>query len=528
MKSSCIDYNETGYFSSTVLSYLNEDPKLTPFISYQPTIKGFKELIESKKIITDRITLVNTLLSQYKFIPVHDQVKGNIELLLQKNTFTVTTGHQLNLFTGPLYFLYKIVTAINLAKELKANFPDKNFVPVYWMATEDHDFAEINHVKIHGKKIAWDEPASGATGRLSTKTIIATVKEYLKSLGISEHTEKLSQLIEEAYLKHPTLSDATRFLVNALFCEYGLVILDADDKELKRQFAPIIERDIIEQNSFRLITESSQKLEEQGFKTQVNAREINFFYLKDQLRERITKEDNLYYVLNTDIRFTEEELKEEIRDFPERFSPNVIMRPLYEEFILPNLAYIGGGGELAYWLQLKKNFDSYNVGFPILILRNSGLIVNNSFQSKLNRLNLQLKDIFNRTEDLKKDWVLKHSENSLSLNEEREELKTVFEKIKLHATKIDTTLGPSTEAVKARLNKALANLEQKLIRAEKRNHEDALTQIENLRNKYFPGDSLQERSENFGLFYVQYGDNLIQELLHHFKPLDFKFTILEP
>src|SRR5690606_16100450 len=150
-----------------------------------------------------------------------------------------------------------------------------------------------------------------------------------------------------------------------------------------------------------------------------------------------------YYVLNTDIRFSEQELKEEIQNYPDRFSPNVIMRPLYQEVILPNLAYIGGGGELAYWFQLKKNFDFYQIDFPILILRNSALIAGENQHDKLMRLGLSWKDIFKKTDEIQKEWVLKHSSHTLSLTDEWKELSCIFEKIKLRAYKIDPTLSPS-------------------------------------------------------------------------------------
>ncbi len=396
------------------------------------------------------------------------------------------------------------------------------------MATEDHDFAEINHVNFHGRSVVWEQDVQGATGRIPTASIVSAVIEYQKGLGISENAERLCRIIEEAYLEHDHLADATRSLVNTLFGEYGLVVIDADAPEFKQQFAGIIAEDIIHKHSHQTIGKSSADLEEAGFSTQVNAREINFFYMTEGLRERITEEKGTYFVLNTDLRFTEEELREEIRRYPERFSPNVIMRPLYQEVILPNLAYIGGGSEIVYWLQLKANFDFYNVTFPLLILRNSALVTDESFGSKLCRLHIRTKDIFKDTGTLQKEWVVGHSKNTLNLSDEKNEFQALFEKIKLRAYKIDPTLGPSSEAVKARLQRALNNLENKFIKAEKRNHEGALSQIENLRNKYFPGGGLQERTENFGLFYLKYGDQFIAELIRHFKPLDFKFTILEP
>ena len=336
MKVTYIDYSETRSFSESLMRYLANDPVLAPFSSERADIQGFRNLINRKKTIADRKILAETLSEQYSKIgsPLHTSVQQNIDLLLNNNTFTICTGHQLNLFTGPLYFIFKIVSAINLAKELKNNFPDKNFVPVYWMATEDHDFAEINHTYISGKKISWEHEATGATGRLRTAGIEKTIKEYQQILGISEHAAFLSDLIYKAYTEHKNLADSSRYLVNALFEEYGLLILDADDRRFKKQFSSIITDDIIQQNSFKNICEANDNLAKVGIEAQVNPREINFFYLLDGLRERIIFENGRYHILNTEISFNEEKLKQEINEHPERFSPNVVMRPLYQEIIL--------------------------------------------------------------------------------------------------------------------------------------------------------------------------------------------------
>ncbi|WP_207534650.1 bacillithiol biosynthesis cysteine-adding enzyme BshC [Desertivirga arenae] len=530
MKATYINYSDTRSFSSTVLSYLAHDPKLSPFISHFPTIENFGKLLEERKVTANRSILVDSLLKQYARLntATSSAVNGNIQLLREQNTFTVTTGHQLNIFTGPLYFIYKIVTAINLAKDLKAAYPDKNFVPVYWMASEDHDFAEINHTSILGKKVNWDHQAFGATGKLDPSSIFQAIKDYQQTLGVSENSSKLASLIEESYLQHNTLANATRYLVNALFERFGLVIIDADDAALKQEFAPIIEEDILNQRSFNSINQTSSDLAAAGYSTQVNAREINFFYMIEGLRERIVFENGQYQVLNTELKFSKEELQEEIKAHPDRFSPNVVMRPLYQEVILPNLAYIGGGAEIVYWLQLKSNFDFYKIDFPILLLRNSAMITHEEFSNKLCRLQICHKDIFKPAEELKKEWVLSHSNHTLNLSAEWIELNSIFEKIKLRTYKIDPTLSPSTEAVKVRLQKALSNLEKKMIKADVRNHDEVLDKIDSLKSKYFPGNGLQERIENFGRFYIKYGDGFIEELIRHFKPLDFKFTILEP
>ena len=535
MDAACIDYKDTGFFSHTVTDYIDDAPALRPFYGHRPDMNGFADLLKNKQVIADRAILASVLKKQYAFNSgdpnicnslCMDAVFANIALLTESNTYTITTGHQLNIFAGPLYFLYKIATAIKLAKQLKEKLPDKNFVPVYWMASEDHDFAEINYTNIGGKKVHWWYEASGATGRINPDTMRQALNQYKGALGIDNHAHELADIVETAYSKFDKLADATRYLVNALFGQYGLVIIDADDHAFKQQFAPIIEQDIIQQNSFKNISATNQQLQQLGVHIQVNPREINFFYLLDGLRERIVFEHGVYKVLNSEISFSETALKAEISTYPERFSPNVVMRPLYQECILPNIAYIGGGAEVVYWLELKSNFDYYKVDFPILILRNSGLVIGRETAAKIAKMDLQPVDLFKDTDALKNFWIKKHSKHNLTLTEEWRDLNSVFEKIKLRAYKIDSTLSPSTEAVQARLKHAIDNLEKKLVKAEKKNYKTRLEQLEHIKSDIFPKDSLQERSENFGLFYVKWGQHFIDELIRNFEPLDFKFTVL--
>ncbi|SKB96099.1 bacillithiol biosynthesis cysteine-adding enzyme BshC [Sphingobacterium nematocida] len=528
MKATYIDYKDTNSFSKTLLAYLAGEDNLASFYGNKPDMAGFAAQIRLKESFAHRKVLVESLRSSYSGL-LEDaiEVEQNIKQLAEKNTYTVTTGHQLNIFTGPLYFIFKIATAIRLAKDLKEKFPGNNFVPVYWMATEDHDFEEINNTRVYGKKIVWDVPKISGTGRMDTSSMGEVVRQYCGMLGLSENSTRLTAIVEEAYLKGRNLADATRVLVHELFKSYGLVIVDADRRVLKKLYAPIIEDDILHEKSFAAISKTSALLEEEGYTAQVYARPCNFFYLTDEFRERIEKNaDGNYEVLHQGVVFTPEELKLEIDQYPERFSPNVVMRPLYQEVILPNLAYIGGGAEIVYWLQLKANFDQYNIPFPILIPRNSALITEDNIVGKIYRLDLTFKSVFKSTVALQNEYVRRHTTHRLHLKDEWMELNAIFGKIKLRTHKIDPSLGPSTEAVKARLKKAINSLEKKLLKADKRNHQDAVLQIERIKEKLFPGGGLQERTENFAVLYVKYGDDLIEDLVKHFDPLAFKFTIL--
>ncbi|HEV7382344.1 MAG TPA: bacillithiol biosynthesis cysteine-adding enzyme BshC, partial [Dyadobacter sp.] len=374
VKSTKVDLRKTGQFPALLLDYLDQKPATRDLYSVYPAIENASQAIESKSGFDaeKRRTLVDVLEKQYKGQPN----KPDFSTLLDANTFTVTTGHQLNIFTGPLYIIYKIVTTIKLARELKQAYPNHNFVPVYWMATEDHDFAEIASFHLFGETFKWEGEHQGAVGRLNPKEL----ESILKVLP----TKPL--LFAKAYLENDTLTDAVRCYMHELFGSEGLICLDADHADLKRHFLPVIAEELTQSVAEKLVTETTSKLADLGYHTPLNARQINLFYLRDNLRERIVREEDLFKVLNTDITFSEEAILKEAEEHPEYFSPNVVLRPLYEEIILPNLAYIGGPSELPYWMQLKGVFDHYQTPFPMLIPRNFGMYINTSISNKLEKL----------------------------------------------------------------------------------------------------------------------------------------------
>ncbi|UKJ06980.1 bacillithiol biosynthesis cysteine-adding enzyme BshC [Solitalea lacus] len=527
MQASHINYLHTGFFSKTLTDYLSNCNNLSDFYKYQPSIDSFKQIIADKSVEKiDRSVLVDVLHKQYQSIGNGPWTKA-IDSLGSSKTFTVTTGHQLCLATGPLYFIYKIVTTIKLAREIEQAYPAYKIVPVYWMATEDHDFEEINHFNLFGRKFSWELDAKGATGRLSTQTLNPLIDELKSVLGQSENAMELNNLIENAYLKHNNLADATRYLVNELFGQYGLVIIDADEASLKKQFIPIIKRDISEQHSHQLVNETIIAFEQTGAHIQVKPREINFFYLEDELRERIVFENNRYTVLNTDISFSKEELEKEIENHPEKFSPNVIMRALYEESVLPNLAYIGGGAEVGYWMEFKSTFDFYKINFPMLVLRNSALIVDETSKKRLIQLGLEAKNLFTETNKLIDIFVKQQSVNELNLDSEIQKFEKAFVQLSLKAQNIDPTLAGSVEAEKAKFFNSLKGLESKLAKAEKKKFEQQTGQIVKVKDKLFPNGSLQERVDNFMPYYLKQGNGFIEMLMENFDPLDFQFTVFE-
>jgi bacillithiol biosynthesis cysteine-adding enzyme BshC len=523
----CISYQQSGYFIPLMNDYLDQKQQLKSLYNRFPSLENFKEQIDEKQVNyanSNREVLFSVLEKQYASIEISDLTAKNIKFLKESNTFTVTTGHQLNLFTGPLYFLYKIISTINLTKELKVAYPEQNFVPIYWMATEDHDFEEINYFNFKGKKFRWNRESFGPVGRLSTEGLKDVLEKFKIDLGLGKNAEELKNLFEEAYLKHKNLADATRYLADKLFGSHGLVILDADDAKLKKLFVPYVREELLHQTSHQKVAKTAEVLS--AYKIQVNPRAINLFYIEDNLRERIILENTLYAVNNTEIKFTEEELLNELDNHPEKFSPNVIMRPLYQETILPNLCYIGGGGELAYWLELKSYFDASNITFPSLLLRNSVLLATEKQAKKADQLELSWTDLFLKQFDLKEKFIRKESSFKLDFSEQKIFLEAQFIKLKEIAKHTDASFIGAVNAQETKQIKGLNNLEKRLIKAEKKQHSEKLERITDLQNQLFPNQSLQERTANFSEFYAENGSELIEKLLEILNPLENRFEVV--
>ena len=529
MKVTQIPFKKTGFFSSTMLDYLEKKESIQPFYNNFPDISGFHNQIEEKQKsfrLQSRLVLVDALKNQYKEFNVSTKTEENIESLKLQNTFTVTTGHQLNLFTGPLYFLYKILSTINLCEELSDKFPEQNFVPIYWMATEDHDFEEINYFNFDGKKVLWNREDGGAVGRFSTEGLAAVFDVFSEHLGHSKNAEFLKKLFSDGYLKHDNLADATRYIANELFSDYGLIILDGDDASLKQLFTPIVKDELENETSFRAVSKTIADLEK-NYKIQVNPREINLFYLGDEFRERIILEGGIYKVNNTDITFSKAEILKEVDENPKSFSPNVIMRPLYQEVILPNLCYLGGGGEMAYWLELKDYFEEVSIPFPILLLRNSVQVVSEKQANKLEKLNISLEELFLNQHDLLSKKVVENSEIKVNFNEKIQFLEKQFLDLKEVAKQTDVSFVNAVNAQERKQVKGLRNLQKRLLKAEKKRQKDLVERITLLQNEILPNQSLEERQRNFSEYYLEYGSSFTKALKVALKPLQLEFTILE-
>lgn len=524
-------YQSLKQFSSLMSDYLDEKEHLKELYHRFPKFENFKDQIKEKGLEWSssqdkRDILSKTIEQQYSNIDNKVKSLHNIRLLKDSNTFTITTGHQLNLFTGPLYFLYKIISTINLCKQLQKKHPSYNFVPVYWMATEDHDFEEIQYFNYADKKVVFNKDASGGVGRISTDGLEDVLEIFTMLLGKHDNALEVIELFKKGYIDNKNLASATRSIAHELFKQQGLVIIDADDRRLKSLAIPYFKEDLISKSSFTKVTQTLEHWPDQ-YKIQVNPREINLFYLRDGYRKRIIEKDGIYFIDELEKSFKQEDILQELENYPERFSPNVIMRPLYQEVILPNLCYIGGGGEMAYWLELKSYFQSQNVTFPMLLLRNSALLVTTKQLEKVEKLQLEIWDLFKENHELTTQLTREISEIKIDFSDQKEHLSKQFKVLHELAIQTDPSFENAVNAQERKQIKGLEHLEKRLLKAQKRKLKDFLERATLLQKELFPKDGLQERYSNFSYFYQEYGSSFIDKIIDNLDPLDMRFTIIE-
>ncbi len=524
-----VPYKETGYFSKLVTDYLSDNPGIKSFYNYRPDAEGLAKAIKERPAYpVDRKALVNALTRQYGHLPKSEKTEANINALLSENTFTICTAHQPNLLTGYLYFIYKILHAIKLAEELNDSYPDKHFVPVYYMGSEDNDLEELGTFKFRGEKYIWDGAGqTGAVGRMSTESLKPLLNKLFKTFGPpGANCDDLQALLTKAYLEHKTIGAATQYLVNELFGRFGLVVLDPDDATLKASFIPMMRDELLRQAANPIITRQIDVLGT-NYKIQAHPREINLFYLAGDTRERIEKKGDKWVVLNKEIEFSEADILDELDQHPENFSPNVMLRGLFQETILPDVAFIGGGAEVAYWLQLNSLFSYYRVFYPTVFLRQSVLWINDEAK-KLRKLSeLPIPAIFKPELELERDYVTKHSGTEWQTTEETAAIENIFVALKQKAATLDATLAQAADASLTKMKHQLTELEKKMLRAEKRKLQVQLQRIDRLKKNLFPGNSLQERVENFSEYYLAYGTPFFDTIKDGIQSLIPEFLIIE-
>lgn len=385
-----IPFEKSTWFNDLFLEYTSNREKLQPFYTYEPNLEGLKLAAANKEMPqNNRSVLVKSLLEQYKAVDGFEgsKVQENILKLGQPNVFTVTTGQQLHPFLGPQMVFNKIEAAISVAQEY-TNSSDVEVVPVFWMASEDHDFEEIKKIQFFGKEFVWETEQKGAVGRMKMDGLLLVIDEMIEEFQRDQKVVDYLQGFREIYAKHSTYAEATRELAFSLFEKEGLIAIDGDDESLKRMFAPYLSKEIQGNYAYEELKRTTDALKELGYKTILNPMQENLFLLEDGSREKLSKS-----------------MESSFAEFPEKLSPNVVLRPLYQEVILPNIAYFAGPSELCYWLQLKGVFDAHEVNYPVVLPRKFTLAMKKKDVSAILGIGMELEKLY-EPEKKVKNFVL--------------------------------------------------------------------------------------------------------------------------
>jgi bacillithiol biosynthesis cysteine-adding enzyme BshC len=525
------------------LDYLYEYENIKKFYKHDfrnkdEYLKLFKSVSETTRDF--RTDIPKIIQSQYEGFSPSQKTKANIGSLKEKNTLTVVTGQQLGILGGPLYTFYKIITAIKLAQHLKERYDAYNFVPVFWLEGDDHDFEEVRSIGILNEaneltKIFYDDEISddearSSVGYLTIKETINSFFENLdKNLRDTEFKPEFLQKLKEIYSPGKSFKKAFKELIFWFFDKYGLIIFDPQDVIIKNLLKPVFKQEI---NNFRLQTEKLVQVSatlEELYHAQVKVRPVNLFYSTDDGRFLIEPVENEFRLRRKRKKFTQDEIINEIDNHPENFSPNVLLRPICQDYILPTAFYIGGPSEISYFAQVTPLYDFYKLNQPFIYPRASATIFEKSLENILEKYNLSFEDIFITSDDLKTKIINSLSKHSVDdiFAESNNQVELVLDKLKENLFEFDKTIADSTGKYRQKILNYLDELKAKAVDAQKKKHEITLRQIDKLANSLFPNNNLQERELNFAYYYNKYGESFIDRIFKELKINSFDHQVIK-
>ena len=498
-------------------------------------IKHFNRLAQQDR--SHRNKLAQIIKNQYSTKKVSKETEANIEQLDSPKTIAVITGQQLGLFGGPLYTIYKTITAIKFCKKLKEDYPEFNFVPIFWLEGDDHDYDEVRTISLlNNENILTDisyndgleeETNRGSIGKLKFNENINLVFEELqKTLRETEFKASLIDFLKTIYSPGKTFLESFSELLFNLFDQHGLIIFNPIDDEVKKLFIPIFRKAITDfQYHSTALVERSAELEE-VYHAQVKVKAINLFYLDEKERLLIEPtETGELRLKGKRKKFSFEDILNQIENTPEKFSPNVLLRPICQDFLFSTGFYIAGPGEISYFAQVNPLYEFFSIEEPFIYPRASATIVEQGVNQVLTKHNLSILEIFVDEKELIDKIVRASSELNIEqlFSSANENINNVFKDVSEKIILIDKTLGDLSEKSLQRIQQTLDYLKQKATEAEKRKYETSIRQLSKVQNILYPKNNLQEREINFIYFVNKYGmdflkwlyDNLTIDKFHH-------------
>lgn len=521
-----LDYKDFPQFSHFDKSFIAKDEKLTHFVGAWADLTALNKKAESRSFSQkSRKRLTDVLKSQYSTLGHYDQFQSVINSLEDENCFTVITAHQPVLFGGPLYIPYKIASAINLARQITEN-GDKTVLPVFVIGGEDHDFEEVNHLNIFGKKITWEHHNGGPVGRMDSKGLSDVIDQVTSFFSNGRTDVDIEDLLRSSFTPERSYAQAYQDFIIKLFGQYDLIVLNMDSKELKAAFKDVMIREVKEQLSYQEVNQVQDAKAEAGFDAQAFVREVNLFYMTDNLRSVITKEGDRFHIRDNDEYLTEQELIDEIESSPWNFSPNVVLRPLYQEYSLPNIAYIGGGGELSYWSERKSQFEAFDISFPLLVRRCSVMHIDDFIEKKMDAAGMDLNQLMKSKHQTIHELVSQDTTLDDELKALSNDVLKAFEVLVVKLEEQSDSLGKYARSEERKLEKTMESFQTKSFREIKKDYDVKVNQIEKVYDHLFPSNGLQERYANFLPYYAKFGRPYLDYLVQQLNPLTDKWIVL--
>jgi bacillithiol biosynthesis cysteine-adding enzyme BshC len=489
--------------------------------------KSWKKLID--KVLSkqkDRSTLIRVLTEQSKQHHCGIRTLANIDLLGNENTVAVVTGQQVGICSGPLYTIYKTVTAIKLAEQLSTQFPDYNFVPVFWVEKEDHDFEEINKLNVlnpagevqtieylfGGKPF---ERNPGPVGSIVIDSFIDNFFDRLQTqLQESEFKLPLFTALRGYYRSGATLGAAFVGLMNQVFEDSGLVFLDPGNVELKKILKPVFQKEIAGlSKTSQMVVDTSAGLEEH-YHAQIKAKSINLFMLHKGGRYLIEPRENDYSLKGTRQFFSKEELNSIVENSPELISPNVVLRPICQDAILPTIAYVGGPSEVAYFAQLKPVYEFFDVQMPVVYPRASVTIMEEKVKNILEKFQVDFTEIWSGIDPLLIRIAEQVSEVKVDVLFDllHRRIHEAVAESRFGIQQIDPTLSGAIDSTLSRIESQLNVLKEKTQSAQQRRQEVTIKQIQKVAANIFPKSNFQEREFNVIYYMNKYGPDFVKWL----------------
>jgi bacillithiol biosynthesis cysteine-adding enzyme BshC len=538
-----INFSDIPGHQNLFLDYLYEFENVSKFYANDfrnkdNYLKIFKNVAESRHDLSPSIS--ELLSRQYSKLNPSNLTQQNIKKLSDKKTLAIVTGQQLGIVGGPLYTFYKIITAIKLSRFLSERYDDYNFVPVFWLEADDHDFNEVRSVKIideanslltigYKEEIAEDD-LKQSVGLINLDSSINEFFEKLNSsIKETEFKSVIFDRLKNFYKEGKSFKEAFSDLVFNYFDEYGLLIFDPQDSEVKKLLKPVFKREITD---FRIHTEQLVQVSatlEELYHAQVKVKPVNLFLRVDEGRYSIEPVENEYRLRRKRKSFTQEQLLELLENEPDKFSPNVLLRPICQDYLFPTAFYVAGPSEISYFAQIKPLYELYNIAQPMIYPRSSATILENSIANSLEKYSLGMNDLFIDVENIKKKIVNSVEESSVDemFGGIASQIESTFDQLKEKLIDLDKTIADSSNRYRDKILGTVNELKSKAEKAQQKKYEVTLRQIDRAAVNLFPNSNLQEREINFIYFANKYGEEFLKKIFDELQINKFEHQIIK-